>query len=295
MANPIAVPGTVVASGSAVSPGGAQGVQGIQGVAPTIGFLTKTAAYTVLSTDSAQYIICSGGSWTLTLPAPTLGFYLEVRNDMGISGTTGTITIQPTGGTIDGLASLALLPQQECKLRCDGTNWRTFGLKREVILGTQDISSSTASAFVLLPVGYRSFELDFESFSPVTADGQLLAQISFDGGSTWLTGTNYYFGILYNSSATAVANFQSVNATSFTLGGAVNGGAGRARVKITPGTAARNPSISSDSGFWTNTTPLETNYKMSGFYSAAGIANALKYYVTSGNIAQSSLTVKGVV
>src|SRR5262245_20900787 len=79
------------------------------------GFISTTSAYTLTSADSNQYIICSGGSWTLSLPTAALGLCFNVRNDMGISGTVGTITIARAGSaTIDGQTSLALLPQQEC-------------------------------------------------------------------------------------------------------------------------------------------------------------------------------------
>jgi hypothetical protein len=175
-------------------------------------FVTKTSAYTLTPADSGKYVICSGGSWTLTLPAPVVGLNYRLRNDMGISGSVGTITLQPTGGTIDGAASLALLPQQECTVITDGTNWRTFGLKREVILGTQDITSSTASGSVLLPVGYRYFELQFTGFAPVTTDAGLFGQFSNNGGSTWFT-TGYYYGLLYNSSISAAAFLDSENDT----------------------------------------------------------------------------------
>jgi hypothetical protein len=71
-------------------------------IAALSAFVTKTAAYTLVPADSGKYVIASGGSWTLTLPAPVAGFNFRLRNDMGISGTTGTITIQANGGTIDG-------------------------------------------------------------------------------------------------------------------------------------------------------------------------------------------------
>src|SRR6516164_10955028 len=179
MATPgIAVPGTNVPSGSGVSPGGAQGVQGLQGIAAITGFMSKTSAYTLTAADSSKYVICSGGSWTLTLPAPAAGLNYRVRNDMGITGTTGTITIQPAGGTIDGLASIPLLAQQEATIISDGTNWRTFGLKREVILGTQDITSAQANGVVLLPAGYRLFQLDFSYQQVSGADAGFYAQLS---------------------------------------------------------------------------------------------------------------------
>src|SRR6516164_617582 len=151
------------------------------------GFISKTAAYTLTSADSGKYVICSGGSWTLTLPAPAAGLSFSVRNDMGISGTTGTITIATNGGTIDGLASILLLPQQEATIISDGTNWRSFGLKREVIIGTQDLSTSTPSQTILLPVGYRFFELMLCQIATDTDGAYLAFQLSADGGMTWLT------------------------------------------------------------------------------------------------------------
>jgi len=297
----IAVPGTNVPSGSAVGPGGAQGIQGLQGIPPTIGFTSKTSAYTVTGGDLGQYFICSGGSWTLTLPAPSLGFYLDVRNDMGISGTTGTITISPTGGTIDGASSLALLPQQECRLRSDGTNWRTFGLKREVILGTQDIVSAAASGSVLLPAGYRYYELKFMGFIPVVNGDALSGQFSSDGGATWYTATNYYDGVFYNSSATAAA-FNEVEATtSFRIVAAsINATAQGALANLTifSGSATaptQVPIYSTDTGSRSSGAAFNNKWQGFGFYNLAVQMNALKFFCGTGNIARLSLTVKGVV
>src|SRR5215467_4556604 len=145
----IAVPGTVIPSGVLVTPGGPQGITGLQGPSgPNAvsadagnqaklgsdsliyvpgginGFISKTAAYTLTLADRNKYIVCSNGSWTLTLPAAQVGLTFNLRNDQGISGTTGTITVQPAAGTIDNTTSLALLPAQDCLIVCDGTNWR---------------------------------------------------------------------------------------------------------------------------------------------------------------------------
>src|SRR5215471_13733070 len=137
-------------------------------------FTSLSAATTLTSVDTNSLLICSGGSWTLTLPAAANGLAQRLRNDMGITGTTGTITVTPPTGTIDGAATLKLLPQQECQILCDGTNWRSFGLKREVILGVQDTVSSTASQTILLPVGYRYFELHFGGMVPVASNDYLV-------------------------------------------------------------------------------------------------------------------------
>jgi hypothetical protein len=272
-------------------------VDGTNNVQPIGGsFLTKTAAYTLTVADSNKYLLLSGGSWTLTLPAPLIGLTYDLRNDMGISGTTGTITLQPTGGTIDGAASLALLPQQECKLRCDGTNWRTFGLRREVILGTQDITSATASGSVLLPVGFRCFELDWNGAIPATNNDYLVGQLSINGGSTWLA-TGYYHGI-YNNSATAAAFADQENTTNFYLApqGVGNLTIGcNAKLILRPGTAGGiTPNWTIDAG---SRNQSNYQYKWNGFgiLNQAGPVNAIKYNFSTGNIANSFLTVKGVV
>lgn len=266
------------------------------GTGPVIGFVTKSAAYTLTSADSAKYVICSGGSWTLTLPAPAAGLYYQVRNDMGISGTIGTITLSPTGGTIDGLASKPLLPQQECTFITDGTNWRTFGLKREVILGTQDITSSTASGTVLLPVGYRYFELDWEAILPATANTFLAVQFSTDGGTTWQT--NYVYNTIFNSAASTLGTTTPGAQTSLNLGSA-NGNAaglgGTFKATVYPGSASWIPRIRGQCGGYNPS--LEQQILSTGFLNAVitGPVNALKYFFNSGNIVNSFLTVKGVV
>jgi len=261
------------------------------------GFVTKSAAYTLTGADSGKDFICSGGSWVLTLPAPAAGLWFQIRNDQGISGTTGTITLTPSGGTIDGAASSALLPQQECTLFTDGTNWRTFGLKREVILGTQDIIVSTAQGVILLPLGYRYFDLDWEGVLPVTNASYLLVSLSMDGGTTWLTGAGTYgYNQIYNSSAAALAtaggSTTGIN-TAATLGNPATQG-GSHRMRLYPGSTTMMPRWSIQSGGYST---FEGQVLASGFYGGTltGPVNALKYAMNAGNIANSFLTVKGIV
>lgn len=260
-------------------------------------FISKTAAYTATVADSGKEIICSGGSWTLTLPAPAIGLTYDLRNDMGISGTTGTITVSPTGGTIDGAASLALLPQQECKLRCDGTNWRSFGLKREVILGTQDITTSQATGVVLLPLGYRIFELEWAGLKSVTDGQNLSVQFSTNGGSTWITTTSYIWGLIYNTSTTAVAAVVNNGAISALAGPTMNATTayGHSRMRLFPGSASLVPNYVSEAGDYNNSMSAPQRMSIYGSMSGAGPVNALQYFAASGNIASSQLTVKGVV
>jgi hypothetical protein len=271
------------------------GDNGCHPLSPTVwkGFITKTAAYTLTTADSGKYLIGSGGSWTLTLPAPALGLYFQIRNDMGITGTTGTITLSPTGGTIDGQASIALLPQQECTLITDGTNWRTLGLKREVILGTQDITTAQANGVILLPAGYRYFELEFTSFSPVTNNDYLVAQLSSNGGSTWNTASYYSGGISNTASA---PNFSpAYNGSNWEIGqsSATGNTTGELRMVFYPGSASTVPSFHADGSNWTGT--ILYKWHVGGFLNINAGINALKYFGGLGGNFTSFLTVKGVV
>jgi len=260
-------------------------------------FVSLTAATTLTTADINKYLICSGGSWTLTLPTAANGLAYRLRNDMGISGTTGIITVTPPAGLIDGAATLKLLPQQECEILCDGTNWRSLELKREVILGTQDISSSTASASILLPAGYRAFQLDWHNCAPVTDRSALFMRVSFDGGSTWQTGTIYRNSLIWNSSATAVANVSNMNVANGYINGAVCGAGypNQSRLVLTPGSASSACSYIADGQGYDGTGAYVSQSRIVGYLNANGLVNALQYYFSSGNIANSLLTVKGVV
>jgi hypothetical protein len=220
---------------------------------------------------------------------------------MGISGTTGTITIATTGGTIDGLASIALLPQQEATIITDGTNWRTFGLKREVIIGTIDTVAPTTSVVVLLPVGYRYFELQVDQIS-IDADGNYLQfQLSNDGGTTWIaTAGSYYDGAIYDNAATTTAyQSGSNNAALFAstqTTAAINANSGRTKLTLYPGAVGVVASWTMLSGGYRSSDGRQHQYVSEGFFNAGtGIKNALKFFASAGNITRAFLTVKGIV
>jgi hypothetical protein len=285
------VPGTVVPVGSAVGPGGSQGTQGVQGLpgpqgVPTgVGFITKTAAYTITPADSGKYILCSGGSWPLTLPTAAAGLYFQVKNDMGISGVTGTITVLPTGGaTINGQGSLPLLAQQDCTIITDGTNWRTFGLQRDVVIGTITTSAAQATVPILLPVGYSIFDIDIASAGVDTGTQNGFAQFSNNGGSSWLT-SNYYGGVIYNNAATTVAYSNEENVASVIVAASSQlNTTVKDQIKLTvyPGTPSLCPTLLSYTGSRAGT--YQQCYVCYGQYNTAGVINALQFFWGAGNV-----------
>jgi hypothetical protein len=272
-----------------------QGIQGIQGPIPATPFLLKSAAYTIVSGDLGCYFICSGGSWTLSLPGAVSGFWFRVRNDQGLVAS-GTITLNPPSGTINGGASLALLPGQEGTVICDGTNWRTLGLQREVIVGTQDISTSTANGVVLLPVGYRLFELSWNGLIASVGNNYLWAVASVNGGSTWINA--YWTSTVANVGTTGNASGSAGNsATQVEIGSwsGTAGSLGQIFVRLYPGNATTAPTLLNLATGYYDTGTYEQIQVVGAQISGPGPVNALKYYFNTGNITQSYLTVKGIV
>lgn len=261
---------------------------------PGIVFPTTTTNLAI--TDNGKYFVCSGGSWTLGLPAPALGLSYRVRNDMGITGTTGTITIHPASGTIDGVANLALLPGQEVQILTDGTNWRTFGRDRVVTLGTVDITSATSITTVLLPLGYRLFELDFAGLVSSVDGTTLEVFLSSDGGSTFITG--YYWGYMINNTTSTVVAVSGASAAYGYIGQfGTNGLGGAVQLKIYPGTSSKLPNWLSQGQYYLSSPAVNQAFSGGGTpsISVGPIMNAAKFQASSGTINSMSMTVKGVV
>jgi hypothetical protein len=258
------------------------------------GLLSKSAAYTLTIADRSKYVICTGGSWTLTLPAGAAGLTYYVRNDMGIGGTIGTITLAAQSGFfVDGLASIPLLPQQECVLICDGANWRSFGKQRTVVLGTVDATTAQASIVVLLPVGYRMFEFDLDGIVG-SAAANLQAVFSLDGGNTWQNTAIYSYVFGYNTSLSAWA-VSGVTGATFAFLGILGTTAdyGKCALKLYPGGPSAAPNYLSEFGAYNGSFGCERFVT----YGNANLTriNAISFYPASGTINNCFLTVKGIV
>lgn len=256
------------------------------------GFISKSAAYTLLSGDSGKYILCTGTGWTLTLPiaAPTLSYY--VRNDQGLVAN-GTITIAPQAGKlIDGVSSINILPGQECTILSDGTNWRSFGLQRKLVLGTQDLSGY-AHGIVLLPVGYRLFELEWAGLMAPSTSDYLFGQFSVNGGSSWLN-SGYYHGGLQCVAGTANAWDSENSSTMYIAPYQIGGTYGHAVLRLDPGSASRTINWIFHAEGRNNSSQMMT-WAGGGLLTTAGPVNGLWYAGGNGYTLTSNLTVTGIV
>jgi hypothetical protein len=103
---------------SSVSIGGNLAVTGTvsaTGGVRTVNVAIVGTAYSALAGD----FVLASGTFNVTLPAPTLNTIVDVKNY-----GTGTITVVPSSGSIDGSGSYALVVQyQSVTLVADGGNW----------------------------------------------------------------------------------------------------------------------------------------------------------------------------
>lgn len=86
---------------------------------------TKTASYTILSTDQTTYWLFNGDSLTATLPDPTTvpaNAKLTVKN---LNATALTVNSAGTSKTLDGVASQTLAQWAKATYVSDGAQWLT--------------------------------------------------------------------------------------------------------------------------------------------------------------------------
>jgi len=109
------------------------------------GYVSKTATYTVVSSDRGR-MIDSSGTFTLNLTAAATlgaGFTIAVRN----SGT-GDVTLDPSGAElIDGVATVTLPPGEAYDLYCTGTAWRSSGRVLTTSFATDEYVKQSFSLF----------------------------------------------------------------------------------------------------------------------------------------------------
>jgi hypothetical protein len=85
------------------------------------------------NSDRARVVVWTGGVGAGTLPDPAVvgnDWFAYIRNN-----GSGTWTLTPTAGTIDGQATLALGPDNSAIVYTDGTDYFTIGLTRTTATG----------------------------------------------------------------------------------------------------------------------------------------------------------------
>jgi hypothetical protein len=92
--------------------------------------VTQSTSYVILEADRATVQQWTGASGTFTLPTPaSVGsdWYVGIKN-----AGTGSVTVTPSSGTVDGSASLILAVDESAWFYSDGTNYYSMGLGQAV-------------------------------------------------------------------------------------------------------------------------------------------------------------------
>lgn len=122
--------GTSAADASALAGNGLKATSAtLSGNMPISASATRQTA---TATTRAYSYVFTGGSAAMTFPGAvtaTSGWYITVKN-----AGTGIVTLTPVGGDlIDGVATLALNPEESCIVVTDGAAWYTVGLGRSTV------------------------------------------------------------------------------------------------------------------------------------------------------------------
>lgn len=164
----------------------------------TVGYSSKTAAYTVVAADRGDIIEYSSGTADITFSltaAATLGngWYTRVRN-----ATAYSVTLDPNGSeTINGSATIALTSGQSALIQCDGSNFHAVVYPSVVAGGPTLLADTTISnpfttvVDFTLNDGYTYYFLQWENVT-FSVDSFLIFRFSTDGGATFVSAVNSY-------------------------------------------------------------------------------------------------------
>ncbi len=147
---------------------------------------SRAAAFAVTADQTGTIFSCTG-SWTMTLPAVATagpGFMVVIRNT-----GTGSITVARSGAdTIEGAATAAIGPGEVAVVF-----WRAAGAWGLLWLGARGVvrqtlaSATSAVIFTFAPALYDEIQFDVYGVRAAFAGNTLVAQLSADGGATWLS------------------------------------------------------------------------------------------------------------
>ncbi len=137
--------------GSAVSTAtaGALTGAGIKAISTTLNQMIESdveaaTPFTVVDADRAKCLIYTAGTGTCNLPSPAAvgdDWFFMLRN----SGS-GTLTITPPSGVIDGAATISLDPDDSCFIFTDGTDFFTVGLSTGSVIAFDFVSIAIAGS-----------------------------------------------------------------------------------------------------------------------------------------------------
>lgn len=267
------------------------------------GVVAKTNAdspYTVLVDDNGRVldVDASGGAVTINLPAAATaknGFAVTVKKT---DSSTNAVTIDGDGTeTIDGTTTKVILSQYSAlRVVCDGTEWHLT--QGSVGSGLVAITGLTASAsatieFTDIDSTYDHYILDCINVRPATDVVELWLRLSDDNGSTFKAGaSDYSFGVA-GGAFTTTTQLRLSNISTSALGNAADEFY-NASVNIWAPAGSGKTHLTATYGYTRSTDQAQVDHFM-GKYNTAVATDAIQILMSSGNIAEGTFNLYGVV
>lgn len=179
---------------------------------------TSTANVTAAGTDTNKAWMPYSAAHTITIPlaashtaGTVLGPYKNLDPILVTLQRSGSDVLRLHTGT-GSPSSVVLAQGQECYLVSDGAAaWDVFQLRAEALIAKADFSAVSQIALTL-PPGFRRHRFNVRCEFSAGSSALLLAQLSTDGGATWISSAGAYSGD-WNDKA---------NATSLNIGQAAS-------------------------------------------------------------------------
>jgi hypothetical protein len=168
-----------------------------------------------------------------------------------------------------------------------------------VLLEQHTASASASLDFTTcISSTYDEYRIEIVGLVPATASTNLLFRVSTDGGSTYVSSSDYaYAAWAYGPGGSG--QFSSTSATSIAIVGFANLSNTSTKPETAtltlhdPESTSVHKTLSGIVSFW-DTTPNLATVMLAGAYKATTAVNAFQFFYSSGNIASGTIRVYGL-
>jgi hypothetical protein len=270
-------------------------------------FVVSRSSNTILAPSDFGRMIVATAAFTQTLTAAgTLkdGWHCLFRN-----ASSGFVTIDPDGAElIDGLTTIRLTPGETCEIWCNGSAFHTGGRRGGVLLDEQIASNSAQLDFVTgITSAFKRYEFEFIGLVPATNGVDLLARVSTDGGSSFVATGSYQsivdgsdsagtaLNILAETAATAMAlNVRLAGIGARKISNATDRSYNGTWKMFDPAGSASYKSFHGEANYLIQSATQYVKCSFTNVYSATTPINAIRFLMSSGNIASGLIRLRGI-